>query len=211
MEEEAAILGSDLEEFSASATVVPFDPPLPLLRGPVPAGFSDDPSAGPFVLAFRDAGSWRFAFRATEAKIIEQCEAGARVGCSISASNKCKPPWWKTLFGVSAADFAEREKCEEREVASCLAASKEACIQFAKEKCLSPFRDARIASIDLKGNLQLDFGAPDTAKNISEARCTEPKSFCFDQETSYDVAIFNLETTNYRGSILLEKSAVENS
>ncbi|XP_038983122.1 uncharacterized protein LOC103702548 isoform X2 [Phoenix dactylifera] len=170
MEEEAAILGSNLEEFSASATVVPFDPPLPLLRIPVPAGPSDDPSAGPFVLVFRDAGSWHSAFRATEAKIIEQCEAGARVGCSISASNKCKPPWWKTLFGVSAADFAEREKCEEREMASCLAASKEACIQFAKGKCLPPFRDARIATIDLKGTMQLDFGAPETAKNTSEAR-----------------------------------------
>lgn len=96
-------------------------------------------------------------------------------------------------------------------MASCLAASKEACIQFAKEKCLSPFRDARIASIDLKGNLQLDFGAPETAKNTSEARCAEPESFWLHQETSYDLAKFNLETTNYRGSILLEKSAVEKS
>lgn len=96
-------------------------------------------------------------------------------------------------------------------MASCLAASKEACIQFAKEKCLPPFRDARIASIDLKGTGQLDFGAPETAKNTSEARCAEPSSFCFHQETSYDPAKFNPETTNYRGSILLEKSAVENS
>lgn len=111
---------------------------------------------------------------------------------------------------MSAEDFAEREKCEEREMASCLAASKEACIQFAKEKCLPPFRDARIASIDLKGILHLDSGAPETLKNISEATCAEPTTFCVHQEASNDMAKFNLEITNYRGSILLEKSAIEN-
>lgn len=62
------------EEFSPSATVVPFDQPVPLLRGPVPAGPEDDPSVGPFVLAFKDAASWRSALEATRSKLIEQCQ-----------------------------------------------------------------------------------------------------------------------------------------
>lgn len=73
-EEVAAICRRNPEDFSASATVIPFDSPLPLLRGPVPAGHSDDPTAGPFVLAFRDADSWRSAFRSTESKMMVQCE-----------------------------------------------------------------------------------------------------------------------------------------
>lgn len=71
-----AISGSELEDFSASSTVIAFDHPLPLLRGPIPASPSDDPSIGPFVLAFRDDQSWRIAYRATESKIIEQCQVG---------------------------------------------------------------------------------------------------------------------------------------
>ncbi|KAG9459778.1 hypothetical protein H6P81_004286 [Aristolochia fimbriata] len=138
-------LSGDMEDFSASQTVVWFDPPVPLLRGPVPSGLSDNPSVGPFVLAFRDDRSWRSAFHRTQSKCIQQCEEGARVGCSISASNKCSPPWWKTFFRVSPVDFAEREKCEEREMSSCLVAARESCIQFAKDKCIAPFRDARIA------------------------------------------------------------------
>lgn len=73
-EEVAAVLRGDMEEFSASATVVPFDSARPLLRGPVPAGPADDPAAGPFVLAFRDSAAWRSAYRATESMIIDQCE-----------------------------------------------------------------------------------------------------------------------------------------
>lgn len=66
--------GSDAEDFSASATLISFDHPIPLLRGPFPASPSDDPSNGPFVLAFRDDRSWLSAFRATESKVIEQCQ-----------------------------------------------------------------------------------------------------------------------------------------
>ncbi|KAG0447548.1 hypothetical protein HPP92_028279 [Vanilla planifolia] len=137
---------SDPEVFSPSATLLTFDPPIPLLRGPVPAGPDDDPSAGPFVLAFRDSMSWKSAFLATRSKIIEQCEAGARAGCSISVSNKCKPPWWKALFGAKSADLAERERCEEREMSSCLASAKDACISFAEQKCIPSFAGARIAA-----------------------------------------------------------------
>ncbi|RZS18854.1 hypothetical protein BHM03_00051178 [Ensete ventricosum] len=73
-EEVAAVLRGVMEEFSASATVVPFDSARPLLRGPVPAGPADDPASGPFVLAFRDSAAWRSAYRATESMIIDQCE-----------------------------------------------------------------------------------------------------------------------------------------
>ncbi|PKA61290.1 hypothetical protein AXF42_Ash006187 [Apostasia shenzhenica] len=149
--------GSDAEDFSPAATIIPFDPPIPILRGPFPACPSDNPSKGPFVLTFRDAASWRLAYRATESKIIEQCEAAARSGCSISVSNKCKPPWWKLIFGAKAADFAEREECEAREMTSCLAAAKEACIGFARERCAPPFQEARIATSSWKGSSNLVF------------------------------------------------------
>ncbi|XP_042483782.1 receptor-like protein 7 [Macadamia integrifolia] len=76
--------------------------------------------------------------------------AGARIGCSISASNKCKPPWWRSLFGGATVDVAACEHCEELEMASCLAVSKESCHKLGKEKCLPPFPDARIALIDCK-------------------------------------------------------------
>ncbi|KAH0455831.1 hypothetical protein IEQ34_015863 [Dendrobium chrysotoxum] len=137
---------SDPEDFSPAATIVPFDPPLPLLRGPVNAGPGDDPSAGSFILAFRDAASWRSAYRATESKIVEQCKAGARAGCSISVSNKCKTPWWKIILGTKQMDFKEREQCEEREMSSCMALAEDACITFAKQKCIPAFQEARIAT-----------------------------------------------------------------
>ncbi|KAK8941256.1 hypothetical protein KSP39_PZI010112 [Platanthera zijinensis] len=132
------------EDFSMSATVVPFDPPVPLLRGPVAAGLADEPSSRSFVLAFRDAASWRAAFRATESKVVEQCEAGARAGCSISVSNMCKLPWWRIILGAKSMDFAEREQCEEREMFSCMAPAKAACSKFAREKCIPAFQEARI-------------------------------------------------------------------
>ncbi|XP_020593252.1 uncharacterized protein LOC110033565 isoform X3 [Phalaenopsis equestris] len=75
---------SDPEDFSPSATIVPFDPPLPLLRAPMKAGLGDRPSAGSFVLAFKDAASWRSAFRATESKILEQCELAELAGFSLA-------------------------------------------------------------------------------------------------------------------------------
>ncbi|PON54424.1 hypothetical protein PanWU01x14_195030 [Parasponia andersonii] len=133
-----------LEEYAPSSTLVAFDRPLPLLRGPVPAGPNDDPSAGSYVLAFRNPKAWGSAYRACESKITEQCEAGARIGCTISASSKCKPPWWRTLTGFKVSDLKERERCEEREMEGCFAAAKEKCSGFAGERCLKSFRDARV-------------------------------------------------------------------
>ncbi|KAJ6834583.1 lysine-rich arabinogalactan protein 19-like [Iris pallida] len=71
--EEMADPNPQEEGFSFSATVVPFDPPVPLLRGPVPAEPTDDPSAGAFVLAFPSAAGWASARRSTESKIVHQC------------------------------------------------------------------------------------------------------------------------------------------
>ncbi|GAB4841651.1 hypothetical protein Ancab_022365 [Ancistrocladus abbreviatus] len=134
------------DDYSPSATLIQFDHPVPLLRGPLPAGPTDDPSIGPYVLAFRDRQSFSFAYKLCESKLLEQCEVGVRIGCSISASNKCRPPWWKALFGrYDRIDFRERERCEEREMAICIEASKDKCVKFAKEKCLGPFMSARIA------------------------------------------------------------------
>ncbi|BFG43082.1 uncharacterized protein Pyn_33098 [Prunus yedoensis var. nudiflora] len=139
-----------IDEHSAASTTITFDRPVPLLRGPVRAGPPDDPSSGPYVLAFRDPRTWANAYRACESKIIEQCEAGARIGCAISASDKCKPPWWRALIGPKAPDLKQREQCEEREMEGCFAAAKDKCVGFAKEKCLKPFRDARIAGLHVK-------------------------------------------------------------
>ncbi|XP_078429534.1 uncharacterized protein LOC144701674 [Wolffia australiana] len=129
--------GLDGAELSASSTLIHFDRPIPLLRIPL--------HSTPAVLAFRDADSWSAALQSTQAKVFEQCQSGARVGCAVSASKKCSPPWWKNLLGLSMADFVEREKCEERETAACLEASKPTCHRFAQEKCLPAFRDARIS------------------------------------------------------------------
>ncbi|KAB5568333.1 hypothetical protein DKX38_002126 [Salix brachista] len=136
----------NLDEFSASATTIKFDRPIPLLRGPIPAGPSDDPSISPHVLAFRNPQSWAVAYKTCESKIISQCEEGARFGCAITASNKCKPPWWRSFIGgAKLEDLKERERCEDRELEGCLVAAKDKCVGFAKEKCWKPFREARIA------------------------------------------------------------------
>lgn len=136
----------NLDDYSPSSTTIKFDYPIPLLRGPIHAGPSENPSSGPYVLAFRNPQSWAAAYKTCESKIIEQCEGGARIGCAIAASDKCKPPWWHNLIGGKLPDLKEREMCEEREMEGCLAAAKEKCIWFAKDKCWRPFSEARIAA-----------------------------------------------------------------
>ncbi|KAL2320994.1 hypothetical protein Fmac_029963 [Flemingia macrophylla] len=137
-------VAGNADGYSPSSTVIKFDRPVPLLRGPLPAGPSDDPLSGPYVLAFRDSRAWASAFAACERKIVEQCEEGARIGCAVSASRRCMPPWWKALAAPKLSDLKEREECEVREMAECLAMAKEQCVGFARDKCLVPFRDARI-------------------------------------------------------------------
>ncbi|KAH9323031.1 hypothetical protein KI387_017670 [Taxus chinensis] len=142
-------------DVSPAATTVAFDPVIPLLRVPVQAGEIDDPSKGPYVLAFKDEDSWRRAWRACELRLLEQCEVGARMGCSVGASLKCKPPWWKNLFyfsKISSDQIAEREACEEREMKACILASRDTCIRFAKDTSRLTFENARIA----KSNQRID-------------------------------------------------------
>lgn len=67
------------------------------------------------------------------------------------------------MLGLAKPDFAERAKCEEREMEACVAAASVKCREFAKEKCLKAFREARIASKDL--NLMVD--GREVAKLIS--------------------------------------------
>ncbi|CAL4991434.1 unnamed protein product [Urochloa decumbens] len=179
------------EDYSAAATVIRFDPPLSLLRTPVP---SSGTAAEPPVLAFRDAASWRAAWAAVEASLISQCEAGARSGCSITASRKCRPPWWKGLFGAAPTDYQERERCEEQEMAACLEAAKEACIKFAKGKC-APFRDARIASEGLLENTELDVWAAGGDKASTTPLAAQNNHHTFSPAPGM---------TSYKGSDLLD-------
>ncbi|XP_023534255.1 uncharacterized protein LOC111795871 [Cucurbita pepo subsp. pepo] len=135
------------DDYSAATTIITFQRPIPLLRGPIRAGRSENPSAGPYLLAFRDPQAWKSAYKICESKIIEQCEAGARIGCSITAINKCKRPWWSFLIqSKKGLDLKDREQCEEREMEACLAGAKEKCVGFAKEKCSKPFMEARIVA-----------------------------------------------------------------
>ncbi|EES08851.1 uncharacterized protein LOC8068294 [Sorghum bicolor] len=188
------------EDYSAEATLVRFDPPLPLLRAPVR---SPAPSGEGPVLAFRDAASWRAAWEAAEANLVSQCEAGARSGCSISASRKCKPPWWKGLFVAAPTDYEERERCEEREMAACLEAAKEACIKFAKAKCIGPFRDARIASEGLVENTDFHVWGAAADKSSSTSACALNNQQSFSPDPG---------ATNYRGSDVLDSlSSKENN
>lgn len=89
---------SSHQDLSPAATTVAFDPVLPLVRIPVAAGEGDDTSKGPYVLAFRNEQTWRQSWLNCQDKIASQCEAGAKVGCSISAAKACQAPWWKTYF-----------------------------------------------------------------------------------------------------------------
>jgi hypothetical protein len=101
-------------DLSPFATVVAFDPVLPLARVPVPAGQGDDPDKGPYVLAFRNEETWRQAWRTCKEKIATQCEAGAKLGCSIAAAKACARPWWQLslpFFGTSGCHSSHTLPC----------------------------------------------------------------------------------------------------
>ncbi|KAJ8749525.1 hypothetical protein K2173_025720 [Erythroxylum novogranatense] len=135
----------NLNDYSPSSTTIKFNHPIPLIRGPIPTSYRDSPSSGAHVLAFRSPDSWASAYKACQSKITDQCEGGARVGCAIAASEKCKPPWWRNLIGgAKLEDLKERERCEEREMEECMSSAKEKCVGFASNKCWRPFNDARI-------------------------------------------------------------------
>ncbi|KAL6564407.1 hypothetical protein OROMI_015857 [Orobanche minor] len=199
----------NLEDYSASATLIPFPRPLPLLRGPIKAGPPDDPSSGPYLLAFKNPRAWAAAYKNSEAQIISQCQSGTRIGCSILASSKCRPPWWKTILGISSKqDFSERHKCEEREMEACFVAAKERCGDFAKQRCWPAFKDARI---EVSGSDLKVVDRKDVSRLIS--------GVCFANEKRYGVGLWGVdkswgefrrkyEVTNVRGSDLLRSDEV---
>ena len=127
-------------------------------------------------------------------------QAGARSGCSITASRKCKPPWWKGLFGAAPTDYEERERCEEREMAACLEAAKEACITFAKGKCIAPFRDARIASDGLLENTDFDVWSAGSGKTSLTSLAVLNNQHSFSPGPG---------VTSYKGSDLLQSLSSE--
>ncbi|KAM0050693.1 hypothetical protein Hdeb2414_s0007g00226801 [Helianthus debilis subsp. tardiflorus] len=129
------------DDYSPAETLITFNNPIPLLRHPTPSTTDDS-----LILCFPNPKSFATAYNQCESNIINQCTSGARIGCSVSASKKCAPPWWKTLAGggVSKQALEEREKCEEREMAECLEGSRVRCVKFAEDKCWPAFRDARV-------------------------------------------------------------------
>jgi len=140
---------SSHQDLSPAATTVAFDPVLPLVRIPVAAGEGDDTSKGPYVLAFRNEQTWRQSWLNCQDKIASQCEAGAKVGCSISAAKACQAPWWMTYFpflNKAQHDQSSREECERREMTECLRSSQERCTGYAREICDPIFSNVRIAA-----------------------------------------------------------------
>ncbi|KAM7254098.1 hypothetical protein ACFE04_031780 [Oxalis oulophora] len=133
----------NLDDYSADKTTIKFDQPLPLLRGPTPSGPQDNPNCGPYVLAFKNPNSYSNAYKLCQSQILTQCEHGARIGCAITASNNCKPPWWRFLGG-RIPHLKERERCEELQMEGCVIAAKGKCLEFANDKCRKGFRDARV-------------------------------------------------------------------
>lgn len=129
-------------------------------------------------------------------------QAGARSGCSITASRKCKPPWWKGLLGGAPTDYQERERCEEREMAACLEAAREACVKFAKEKCIEPFRDARIASEGLLENTKFAIWGAGRNRTSSASLCIANSQYPFNPRPG---------STNYKGSDLLDSFPSEDN
>jgi hypothetical protein len=88
-------------------------------------------------------------------------------------------------------------------MAACLEAAKEACIKFAKGKCIGPFRDARIASEGLLENTDFDVwgAAADKTTSISSCALNNQQLFCPVPGV-----------TNYRGSDVLDSmSSKENN
>ncbi|GAV89562.1 hypothetical protein CFOL_v3_32976 [Cephalotus follicularis] len=182
----------NLDEYSASTTTIKFNPPLPLLRGPTLAGPHDRWESGPYVLAFKNPQSWASAYRFCQSRITHQCEEGARIGCAINASNKCKPPWWLHLIARSPPDLKDREGCEARETECCLAAAKDKCSGFAKEKCEKPFKYARIA-----------VGEEEVWKLVGFVSVPERSEFV----SLVGLDLFGFGVTNYRAYQLLASKA----
>ncbi|KAL3849906.1 hypothetical protein ACJIZ3_011788 [Penstemon smallii] len=192
------------DDYSAATTLISFPRPIPLLRGPIK---SDDPSSGPYLLAFKSPDSWAAAYHSSKTLIISQCESGARIGCSISASTKCKPPWWKFL--LLKQDFGERAKCEEIEMEACFSAAKERCVVFAKQKCEPAFKNARVevSGLDL---MKVDW--KEVFRLISGVYFVDKKRYgvgVWGIDKSWGEFRSKYEVTNFRGRDLMGSDGVD--
>lgn len=207
-------VGSQPNYLPPSVTTVAFDPIIPLLRVPVPAGTEDDPSKGLFVLAFKDEESWRHAWYNCETKIAEQCEVGARMGCSIYASKKCQPPWWIKLLpfrSKSEGEMDQREACEQREMQCCLADAKDKCANYAEDTCKTLFSEARIAdqSLPVHSKFQQNcrhvkrLSRKDALKLVHRiGKATQKLSQSESSLFNFDAG--NERKTNFQGKVLLK-------
>lgn len=190
------------DDYSPAATLITFDRPIPLLRQPILAETDNS-----LVLGFKDRQSWEFAYKSCESNIIQQCEAGARIGCSVSASSKCAPPWWKSLIGggVSKEELIEREKCEEREMSDCFEASRSKCRQFAVDKCLPVFKDARIVDKGGGGDEKLKKCVSELISRVLMGEKSVGGVELWKLEGSWSEVKSRIGFTILRGSDLLEK------
>ena len=78
-------------------------------------------------------------------------KAGARIGCSVSATKECKSPWWHMAFPFlkkSGCRSEDREACEEAHMERCVADAEEKCSVYAKDICKESFGNARIVNSD---------------------------------------------------------------
>jgi len=80
-------------------------------------------------------------------------------------------------------------------MASCLEAAKEACITFAKGKCITPFRDAQIASDGLLENTDFDVWSAGSGKASSTSSAVLNNQYSFNPGPG---------VTSYKGSDLLD-------
>lgn len=149
------------------------------------------------------------------------------MGCSISAANVCRIPWWKQALAfmkVAKPDAGgEREACEEREMRACLASSKETCIKFARDTCDPIFAEARIA----ESHVPLD---PRFAANPSRRKDSKLRSKNAVEGKNPEARLANSSrdsggndgtessgmespqvTTNYRGSKLMNRESGQES
>ncbi|KAG7994101.1 hypothetical protein I3843_01G038800 [Carya illinoinensis] len=94
---------------------------------------------------------------------------------SVPRTSPCKPPWWRAVIGRKPTDLREREWCEEREMVGCFVTAKEKCVGFARDKCATPFRDARIAIRERRA-IPKDLGTP-TNYRASELLRSDPECF----------------------------------
>ena len=102
--------------------------------------------------------------------------------------------------------------CEERETAACVAASREKCVKFGKDKCLGPFRDARIA-VNGMALTRKKKKKKEAMELIFWASVGERRSSIIGLENlgSWVLSKCELGEINYRGSELVDTENIENS